>query len=429
MVSKAYYLSLIVKVSKAKPAHWARVGIDCPLESSKAEYASNRWSEFTKCTQEFYQLKPTKKNFPFLASEWLRRKHFSKRGKRGADHCGKATIRNWAHAISKGFFLATTRSKTKIYPGLMVQIPNWNKICREVSAAVPLRRAGEPKYWLKEKDFIQQWIKVFRGRPESDFARIQDLSDGQYTACHDKLAYTTCTRGGELTKQTRVDDEPYNRTHLGLYHDNFHTQIFSDSSRGFFDLSPSGLGRKAAAPQGPPEGVIGWLDRQKNEKSVSGEVHNKFYYTLTDKIPDHLVARHPCLAYCTNRFVFNLLMQTKTSRGDTSFAPQANGIRPLFPPKSLCDEIDRVTKELSEGASFHSEVVKALFVNEEKSWFDKVRKETFRGLVADHNLKHVSGHCWRGGQMSHSCSCRKSVSSDICASARSVRGFGQLSAP
>jgi hypothetical protein len=158
---------------------------------------------------------------------------------------------------------------------------------------------------------------------------------------------------------------------------------------------------KRVAPQPSPEGVVGWLDHQKNENSVSGEVHNKFYFALTDSIPENMMVDYPCLRFCNNRFIFNLLLGVNTSLGDANFKPELGGIRPLFPPRALSEEIDRVCAKMSTGSSFDKTVVEALFVNEEKSWFDEKRRDTFRQgrLVADHNLKLVSGHGWRGGQM------------------------------
>ena len=38
------------------------------------------------------------------------------------------------------------------------------------------------------------------------------------------------------------------------------------------------------------------------------------------------------------------------------------------------------------------------FVNVDKGWVDKIRKDVFKELISDvDRLANVSGHCWRGG--------------------------------
>jgi len=394
-----YYHKLISTVDNAKSANWQSVSISNTAGSSAATYVKNRWYEFIDTIQTHYQSAVTKLNFPLLCGEWLKRKHHAQKGRKGADHCGIKTVQNWATAVCKGFTLnqnSRKRKHFKSYPGLLAVLPNWGKICKEIKRAAPLRRAGEPKNWLRQSDLIQLWIEVFKKKKRSDFQGLETLNDGQYLALHDKFSYATCTRGGETVRVLKSNDPEHNRTHIGLYQNNLCSEIYDTDLKekyptGLRDGVPRGMARR-------PAGLVGWLDRQKNETMVSGDVHNKFYMELSDSIPQKYVDLYPCLGFCNNRFVIETLLNVRIPAGTTRIPMRSDGIAPLFPVKEHVPMINNLLDCYDRGDPIDPADLAKYFVNVDKTWVDKIRKDVFKELISDPDrLANVSGHCWRGG--------------------------------
>ena len=398
-VAPAFYEKLINKVLNAKPAAWKAVSICSATQLTSKTYVKNRWREFVSSIQADYQCKITKKNFTLLCGEWLKRKHNTDKGRRGNDTCGLKTVELWATAVSKAFIISQNyrrRKKFIHYRGLAVVFPNWQQLLTEIKRAAPLRRASEPKNWLKQRDLFGLWIKCFGGTYRSNFTDIDSLTEDQYFAVHEKFIYTTCTRGGEISKKTRKNDAEYNRTHLGLYHNNLSTKVFQDSHFDKFGLGLRGGNPADAANE--PCGLVGWLDRQKNEAMVSGDVHNKIYIPLCDSAPADLVRRFPCLGFCNNRFVMEVLLGIRLPVGARNLPLAAGGLAPLFPPKEHVPVIKRLLALHMSGQTVEPADFAKYFVNFEKTWPDTKRRELFADLIVDPDvLANVSGHCWRGG--------------------------------
>jgi hypothetical protein len=243
---------------------------------------------------------------------------------------------------------------------------------------------------------LSLWIKCFKGKTREEFRGLETVNDDQYFALHEKFLYATCTRGGEVSSKTRNNDPEYNRTHIGLFHNNLATKIFRDSHFDAYGLAVrSGMPRAAPCE---PCGVVGWLDRQKNEAMVSGDVHNKFYLPLCDSVPIDLVAEFPCLGFCTNQFVVETLFGIRIKDSDLVLKMRSDGLSPLFPPRENVKIINDLLTRYDAGQTIAKEDFEKYFVNFDKSWPDAMRRKLFIGLIVDSDvLDHVSGHCWRGG--------------------------------
>ena len=221
--------------------------------------------------------------------------------------------------------------------------------------------------------------------------RLHKINERQYFAIHEKFIYTIGTRAGEITRKVKQNDYEFNRTHLGLYHCNFNSYVFSSpfgSLGNLLDLSDGA----AAACAAPTIGLYGHLDRQKNERRVSGEVNNKLYITLGDSIPSSIVKNHPCLEYCNNKYIMGVLLDIDFRCLTGPFRLQLQGMRPLFPAFENIRRLDDACDTLQRGCVVPSSAVAVLFNNVIKSWADLLRKECFRILVPDEILKIGRAH-------------------------------------
>ena len=394
----AFYRKIISTVEKAKPRIWKIVSLDYSNDSAAITYVKNRWAEFVDNVQTLYQLPVTKKNFTLLCGEWLIRKHNLQPGRKGAEHCAISTVQRWATAVCKAFLVFRNARKRKNfipYAGLTDTFPVWRDVCNTVKRAAPLRRIGEPKNWLRQRDLIHLWIKMFKGTEREQFGGLDTLDDGQYFALHEMYAYGGCCRGGEIVRVHKSGDPEHNRTHIGLYHNNFGLKIYDND---YFDVY--GLDQRCGLPRGmlrQPSGIVGWLDRQKNETMVSGDVHNKFYIELSDSIPAAYTKQYKCLEFCNHKFMIETLLGIRITPGMSILPVRSDGISPLFPARANIPHLNKLLDRYDAGESISEEDMATYFVNEEKSWFDSFRKVAFSGLVPVDKLANVSGHCWRGG--------------------------------
>ncbi len=381
-VPTKYYTDL-VSVLKSIPASKLA---DLVGARPKKTYLVNRWREFTECVQVHYQLRLRDSRFEYLCSEWIRRKHYEKPGRKGNKHCGPGTVHLWAVAVCKAYHAVF--KTPAVYKSWAFLMPNWTKIQYEVMRAVPLYRSAEHKYWMGECHIIRAWCKWFSYedcvRITKDFENAV-LTPEQYCILIDKFLYETLIREGEALRHVIKGEDDHNRTHIGLYHSNFTTHVYrsllthgSRISTDARDTTNSGSWEFSAVTIAKVCGIVGFNDRQKNQSRWLNPTNNKWYLSLDESVPAGWMKTTGCqsLRYLTNRWMLCVLFKSKIAIDATEITIE-DPWRPLFPPLSDPESWFNVTKKK----------------------IDSIRRVVYKGIVPDFALGLVSGHCWRGGQL------------------------------
>ncbi len=212
-ISGEYYTNCINAVKNADQWLWDIVGVNKKDKKHPDKTAViNLWRQMIRNVELYYSKRINLKTFPYLFSEWLRRKHFETPGRRiggvKSKRCGDQAVNGWARRIAKAFNIFINSSRRRGRNNLVSLkiddlVDDYTQLRLDIKRAVSLKRRGEPKYWLRQNELLLMWINLFGKdilgdsfKTGDQYHSLLDLSDDQYCALHDLWLYSTAMCGG-----------------------------------------------------------------------------------------------------------------------------------------------------------------------------------------------------------------------------------------